>query len=300
MLRILTLIFLICVCLFGIYQLSQTSQQSLRERILKPFDQRIGYRIGEIDPRFGISQAEVQQLATEATQIWQQAGQRDYFVYDPHAKLSIDLIYDERQSETNSRQERLTAIESKQAIWQQRHLETEQFKQQISDLQQQLTQKQYELQQATALYNQQVQQINARGGASPEQRFVLQDQKIHLLQQQQVLQENISNHNHKINILNQHVAELNALNSELSQDVSGFNARFSGKRFDKGLFNGKQIAIYEFSSKDDLRLTLAHEFGHALGLGHHDDPYGLMHPILQKQDPTGFQLTPADLQLLHQ
>ncbi len=29
--------------------------------------------------------------------------------------------------------------------------------------------------------------------------------------------------------------------------------------FKKGIYNGKQIVIYEFKSIDDLRLTIAHE-----------------------------------------
>lgn len=301
MLRFLLLFILLGLVFFLLYQnihYPHLRQNPISERILAPFDQRIRYRIGEIDPRFAIHPSEVQQLALEATQIWQQAGGKDYFVYDPKAKLTIDLIYDERQLESNSRQQQLEYIESRQALWQQRHLQAEQLKQHIQALQQQLSQKRDDLNQATHLYNQQVQHLNARGGASAEQRFALQDQKLHLQQQQQRLTDQIATHNQKIQILNQEVSELNTLNAELSQEVSGFNARFSGKKFDKGLFNGRQIAIYEFSSKDDLRLTLAHEFGHALGLPHHDDPYGLMHPILQKQDATNFQLSPADLKLL--
>ena len=272
----------------------------LSERLLAPFDHRIRYRIGEIDPRFGLTQHQLQQLAFEATQIWQQTGEPDYFVYDPNARLSIDLIYDQRQSETQSRQHSLSEIEQKQTLWQQRHDETEQMQQQIAHLRQALQQKRDDLQQATQRYNRQVQQINAQGGASPEQRFRLEQQNSQLQQQQQQLEAQIQSHNQNIHRLNQHVAQLNALNQELSAQISSFNSRFTGKTFDKGVFNGRQIVIYEFSSKDDLRLTLAHEFGHALGLGHHHDPEGLMHPLLQQQKLQNFQLTPADLQLLAQ
>lgn len=69
--------------------------------------------------------------------------------------------------------------------------------------------------------------------------------------------------------------------------------------FDKGQFNGREIVIYEFESEDDLRVTLAHEFGHALGLKHHDDPYALMYPQLSKQNLKDFRLGKADVALLN-
>ncbi|HAI54618.1 MAG TPA: peptidase, partial [Acinetobacter nosocomialis] len=68
--------------------------------------------------------------------------------------------------------------------------------------------------------------------------------------------------------------------------------------FHKGLFSHNQIQIYGFSSFDDLRLTLAHEFGHALGLKHTTDPKSLMYPRLKEQDIHNFKLTHSDLDLL--
>ncbi len=63
------------------------------------------------------------------------------------------------------------------------------------------------------------------------------------------------------------------------------------KTFHKGLFSQNQIQIYGFTSFDDLRLTLAHEFGHSLGLKHTDDPKSLMYPLLREQDIHNFKLT---------
>ena len=62
---------------------------------------------------------------------------------------------------------------------------------------------------------------------------------------------------------------------------------------------GDQIQIYQFDAEADLRLTLAHELGHALGLGHHQDPAALMYPILGAQQLEGFKLMPADQTLLY-
>ena len=65
------------------------------------------------------------------------------------------------------------------------------------------------------------------------------------------------------------------------------------------MFNGREIHIYEFESKEDLRLTLAHEFGHALGMKHHNDPKALMYPMLEEQDMQHFRLQSADIALFN-
>lgn len=98
--------------------------------------------------------------------------------------------------------------------------------------------------------------------------------------------------------LNQQIKGLNQNNQQLALSANQFNQTFQPRLFHKGQFNGKQISVYEFSSKDDLRMTLAHEFGHALGLDHTDDPTSLMYPVIQKQNMERFALAHADQQEL--
>jgi len=81
--------------------------------------------------------------------------------------------------------------------------------------------------------------------------------------------------------------------------VDHFNSRFQPRQFDKGVFDGKTINIYEFASDEDLRVTIAHELGHALGLAHNNDPKALMYPMMKEQDLKNFRLTTADLAMLN-
>ncbi len=70
-------------------QQPQLRLNPLLDRLTHPFDQRIRYRIAEVDPRFGLSEHELKYISQQATDIWKQGLGQDYFVYDPNARLSI-------------------------------------------------------------------------------------------------------------------------------------------------------------------------------------------------------------------
>ena len=116
--------------------------------------------------------------------------------------------------------------------------------------------------------------------------------------QSATLQQEVQQHNQKTQQLNHDIKILNQNNKQLVASANQFNQTFEPRLFHKGHFNGKQIYVYEFSSKNDLRLTLAHEFGHALGLEHTNDPTSLMYPIIQQQNIQKFSLTEADRDLV--
>ena len=209
------------------------------------------------------------------------------------------MIYDQRQDESNQRQQQLTAIQQRQQHWNNQNQNIQALKQEIEDKNQQLDAKKLLFEQQLEQYNQQVQQINQSGGLHPSQREVFAAKKQEIQQHLWSLEHEIAQFNQHIHQLNQQVDALNQLNQDIDVSIQQFNARFQPRLFDKGSFDGQAIRIYEFQSKDDLRLTLAHEFGHALGLAHHNDPYALMYPMLKDQQLQNFQLRPADLDLLH-
>jgi hypothetical protein len=77
--------------------------------------------------------------------------------------------------------------------------------------------------------------------------------------------------------------EIGLYNSEISSfnaDVSAYN-KTAGHTFEEGQFvrdaSGERINIFEFVGSDQLTRVLAHEFGHALGLEHNDDPASIMY-----------------------
>lgn len=269
-------------------------------RLLHPFDDRIRYKIAELDPRFGLSQEELIQLTEEATQIWTQATGKEYFVYDPNARLGLHFIYDDRQQETEQRKQHLQHIDRKQQQWSNKKQQVDQFSRELDQNRASLEEKRQALEDLVTLYNQYIMQINQQGGAYPKKKMQLEQEAKNLETRLNQMKFEIDQHNFNILRLNQQVDELNQMNLQIDQVIQNFNQSFQPRLFDKGLFNGKDIHIYEFENIDDLRLTLAHEFGHALGLKHHNEPTALMFPMLKDQNMQNFRLQPADLELLAQ
>lgn len=276
----------------------QIRYNKLLDRIQHPFDTRLRYRIAEVDSRFGLTEHELKQISQQATDIWKDGTGQDYFVYDPQARLSIHLIYDQRQNESVQRRQQLGQIQQSQQLWSNKNQQLKHFKDELDRNNAELEMKKNQLDAQLNQYNQHITIINQNGGTPAAQREQMTQQQSQLQQQIFVLQQEINIYNQKIQQLNFQVNELNQLNLQIDSSVQSFNQRFQPRLFDKGSFNGQQINIYEFESQDDLRLTLAHEFGHALGLKHNQDPQALMYPLMKEQNLQNFRLSTADIALL--
>ena len=267
---------------------------NIPHQVKMPWHQQssIAYRVEQPDSGFGLTQAEAIAFAEQAAKIWEKGTGQAYFHYDPKAKLAIVFVYDERQQNSQQRQLQLTQIEQNQQDWLVQREQVNQNKLKLQTEKKLIEQQKQSLNLAYQQY-QQASQISQRNLSHLQQQY--QD----LLKQSQQLDQRIMIFNQAIQNLNQQVDALNQLNHQIESKVSRFNQSLPAKVFDKGSFNGQQITIYEFRSPQDLVLTLAHEFGHALGLSHSNDPKALMYYLMKDQDMENFQLTPSDLALLN-
>lgn len=275
----------------------QTRHNSLAHRFAHPTDTRVRYRIGQIDPRFGLSDEQVRQITHEAVMIWHDGTGDEWFVYDDSAKMSINLIYDERQIETNTRQIIKQNIETLHANHQinadNLHNQRKQLNAQFNALETELTLWHDE-------YRRTVNRLSQ--STNDQERQVLTEKYHQLMNKQHQLNARIKAHQSAQEEFNRSVAGFNEQTEYLNQTINHANARLTPREFHKGEFSHgghTQINIYEFANIDELRLTLAHELGHALYLGHNDDPTALMYPYAQKQELSNFKLKQADIDLLN-
>lgn len=284
------------LCLYIGFQTTIFAQSNLPMGLS---NQPLKYRIAFIDPRFQLTQEKFIEVSQQAAEIWHKETGKTYFIYDPEAELSINLIYDDHQIMKSEQQENLNALLQKQEVWRLKNEEIILNKQEIDQLSSDLNKRKISLKAEFEQYQRDVTRFN-----QGEHRYYraddLKEQQNQLQQKSENLQNESNNLNFKIQILNKKIKKLNQEQSDLTTLMTQFKLeqKVSIQPFHKGLFSQNQIQIYGYASLNDLRLTLAHEFGHALGLKHTTDPKSLMYPRLKEQDIHNFKLTDSDLELL--
>lgn len=233
------------------------------DRFVYPTDTRVRYRIGAVDPRFGLSDDELAAVVDQAVQVWQDGIGRTLFVHDDHARLVINLVYDERQQTTKERKAFETWFDTAMS----EHKDQEK-----------------KLAHERSLLILEQQRI--------EQRIQNKETSPLLLQQIERFYEAQDRYNEAVDRYNQQGQHINRENQIARRS-------FAPKQFHKGEFDGRTINVYEFESLKELQLVLAHEFGHALGLGHTDEPTSLMYPLAGEQPLSDIRLGGADVALFY-
>ena len=300
--RIVIIAFIILTLLFFHFQTRNNFQlryNAWSDRIMHPLDTRLRYQIAEVDPRFGMSKEQAIQLSKEAIQIWHDGTQKQLFVYDDKAKLKIKLIYDARQENYNAFKKTQQELDQEHSSNQRISGNLDVSKSSLEQMQQSLRQEQIQLRAEADYLNQQRISWSRIENDQGENRQRIEAQYQALKEKAQQLQRNIAYYNQMNAQYNQQVGQHNSSIERYNWNVMQAKNRFPPREFHKGVFMGDQIQIYQFDTEDDLRLTLAHELGHALGLGHHADPEALMYPVLGEQDLQHFKLKPADQSLLY-
>lgn len=261
-----------------------------------PCAQPIRYSIGSVDPRFDLPESDFLELAKSTEVVWESQFNRNFFEYDANARFKINLVFDERQRRTIEEQTTREQISAQQQEYRTRLQEYE------ADVEQQ-AQANQDYENATAAYqarlnkyNQDVAHWNRNGGAPSDEYNRLQREKLALQREAARLESVRVGLNQMVFDLNNEAAQINALARSLNIDVNLYNGKFGATReFDQGTYSRQGINIYQFNTIEDLKLVLAHEYGHALGIDHTDDPSSIMYYLMGQQNIENLHLTDADV-----
>lgn len=252
---------------------------------LEPCAKPIKYSIGSIDSKFGLGAVEFLDDVAKAETVWEKAVGRDLFAYQPDASFKINLIYDERQRSIILKQREESGLEAAESILRQTDSRLREmrlnYEQSAAAHEAALS----ALESDQSAYQSEVDYWNLRGGAPPKEFAALEKKRLALNAEVEKVNSQAAALNQKQEELNALVRERNAAAVDYNRLVKNYNERYaSGLEFDQAEYTGEAINIYEFKNRSDLELVLAHELGHALGLGHVENSRSVMYYLSGGQD----------------
>lgn len=236
----------------------------------------IYYKEGLIDKRFGLTKSDVIKASEEASEIWNKAVGFNVFEYNSEADLTINMIYDQRQSLDTQIRNLESDLKSGKTTLDE---EVESYENEVA-----------QFESRKAQFQSKIDDWNAnRGGSQEEYDALLREQ------------DSLANEADRLNILaeqlNISAYSYNTQVNQVNQTIDTFNEVLEEKP-EEGLYDpfNDEIDIYFNNDRDKLIRTIAHELGHARGLGHTNDSNDLMYPITTSI----LNASDKDLELLHE
>lgn len=268
-----------------------------------PCSDPLTFRVGEIDERFSITREDLIGLMEDVVEVWSEAADTTVVMYDENGDIAVNLVYAEVQQLSDREKQHRD------------RLEHDEFSIAVLENEYQRMNRQYEadvaryeedsrnLQLRIDQMNEWVIKKNNEGGFNEQDLDHYENRKQEidrikreLAQRENMLEQKADELNEKIDFLNEKIERKNKL-------VDDYNRMFTGvRKFTQGAYewtsDSRSINIFHFIDKAELRLVLAHEMGHALGINHVQNPRSVMYELMGGQPRPGIELTEEDINAL--
>jgi len=263
-------------------------------------DRPLEYSLGVIDSEFIIDRDVFLELALQAENVWEEGMGMDLFRYKPGSSFKINLLFDERQMNTVAERRAREALDkgggSYEELTSKYHTLLSLYNSKLKQYNENVSS--YELR--LSKYNDEVGYYNNTGGAPKTIYTELEKKRESLANTVAVIENDRSGLNVLKNQASILAEKINGVASTYNTEVARYNSAFGAPViFDQGEYTGTAINVYQFDQFDDLRLVLAHEFGHSLNLDHvEDSPTSIMYYMMGEQDLKNPSLSDEDISAL--
>lgn len=243
----------------------------------------ITYTLGTFDSRFGISKNYFLETISEEVTLWNNAVGKKLFEYNPQGSrgdLIINLVYDQRQQNTNNNKLLAAEIENAKNSATIIQKEYENLEIIFSERKDNYVQRVDNFNTRQKIYNDTVASWNEKGGAPRTEYDALNIEKEELQKESDAL-------TNEHNTLREILADINTKILKHNEFIAFINERVNinnttaNIKFTEGNYSPStnSVTIYQFTDDTKLKRVIAHELGHALGIDHNQNKESIMYSI---------------------